>query len=101
VLPGRASRFPAGVRVPQIGWNRIEPQAGAVFLEPGYAYFANSYRMTTVPAGWTAAFAEHGDRWVAALERGAVLACQFHPELSGVWGNQLLRRWLAGVAVAC
>ena len=28
------------------------------------------------------------------MERGAVLACQFHPELSGVWGSDLLRRWL-------
>jgi len=31
---------------------------------------------------------------VAAMERGAVLACQFHPELSGRFGLALLSRWL-------
>ena len=101
VLPGRVSRFPKGVRTPQIGWNRVEPAPGAAFVEPGYAYFANSYRVETLPPGWTGAFAEHGDRWVAALERGPVLACQFHPELSGKWGTALLRRWLTLVAAPC
>jgi glutamine amidotransferase len=28
------------------------------------------------------------------MERGTVLACQFHPELSGAWGRDLLGRWL-------
>jgi hypothetical protein len=29
-----------------------------------------------------------------ALEKGNVLACQFHPELSGKWGSDIWRRWL-------
>ena len=33
---------------------------------------------------------------VAAIERGDVLACQFHPELSGAWGAELLGRWVEG-----
>ena len=33
---------------------------------------------------------------VAAIERGDVLACQFHPELSGAWGAALLGRWVEG-----
>lgn len=97
-LAGRAIRFPATVRVPQIGWNRVTPDAGCAFLEPGFAYFANSYRLSEAPAGWSAAWAEHGDRFVAALARGRVLACQFHPELSGAWGGALLRRWLEAAA---
>jgi len=101
VLPGRVTRFPEGVRIPQMGWNRVEPEPGASYLEPGYAYFANSYRVPAIPPGWSGAMAEHGDRWVAALERGAVLACQFHPELSGAWGTALLRRWLTLAAVPC
>jgi imidazole glycerol-phosphate synthase subunit HisH len=101
VLPGHVTRFPEGVRIPQMGWNRVEPEPGASYLEPGYAYFANSYRVPAIPPGWSGAMAEHGDRWVAALERGAVLACQFHPELSGAWGNALLRRWLTLAVVPC
>jgi len=88
------TRFPDTVRVPQFGWNRVDPTIGARHLQAGHAYFANSYRLTHVPAGWEGATGEHGGRFVAALERGHTLACQFHPELSGTWGQALLTRWL-------
>jgi imidazole glycerol phosphate synthase glutamine amidotransferase subunit len=94
VLAGQATRFPDGVTVPQMGWNRIQPGAGCALLRAGWAYFANSYRLQAAPDGWAAALAEHGGPFVAALERGPVLACQFHPELSGAWGLALLQRWL-------
>jgi imidazole glycerol phosphate synthase glutamine amidotransferase subunit len=93
VLPGRVGRFPDAVRVPQFGWNRIVPEPGCRLLEPGYAYFANSYRVQEAP-GCRVATAEHGGRFVAALERDGVLACQFHPELSGAYGHRLIARWL-------
>lgn len=87
-------RFPDTVRVPQLGWNRVEPNEQCQFLEAGFAYFANSYRATNAPENWGAAYAEHGERFVAALERGPVLCCQFHPELSSAWGLALLDRWV-------
>jgi imidazole glycerol-phosphate synthase subunit HisH len=92
-FPGRVGRFPESVRVPQFGWNRVEPEPDCRLLEPGYAYFANSYRVREAP-GCAIATAGHGGRFVAALERGSVLACQFHPELSGAYGHQLIGRWL-------
>ena len=92
-LPGRVGRFPEAVRVPQFGWNRVVPESGCRLLEPGYAYFANSYRVLEAP-GCRVATAEHGGRFVAALERDHVLACQFHPELSGPYGHALIARWL-------
>jgi imidazole glycerol-phosphate synthase subunit HisH len=95
VLPGRVGRFPETVRVPQFGWNRIEPEPGCRYLEPGHAYFANSFRVLAAP-GCKVAHAEHGERFVAALERGPLVACQFHPELSGAFGHDLIARWLEG-----
>jgi imidazole glycerol phosphate synthase glutamine amidotransferase subunit len=89
-------RFAGPVRVPQMGWNLTEPEAGCAMLERGYAYFANSYRLDGVDEGWSASYSDHGGRFVAGMERGAVLACQFHPELSGAWGLALLERWLKG-----
>jgi imidazole glycerol-phosphate synthase subunit HisH len=93
VLSGRVGRFPDTVRVPQFGWNLIEPEPGCRYLEPGFAYFANSYRTLAAP-GCKVAHAEHGESFVAALERGPLLACQFHPELSGAFGHRLIARWL-------
>lgn len=95
VVDARVRRFDGEVRIPQLGWNHVEPQPGARFVTPGWAYFANSYRLDTVPQGWVGATSDHGGPFVAAMERGDVLACQFHPELSGSWGLALLERWLA------
>ncbi len=98
ILPAVAHRFEGSVRVPQLGWNVVEPPPGSRFVEPGHAYFANSYRwdLPERPGrdGWTFAASEHGGPFVSAAERGEVLACQFHPELSGAWGARLIARWL-------
>jgi len=95
VIAGRVGRFPETVRTPQFGWNRIEPEPGCRYLEAGWAYFANSYRALDAP-GCRVARGEHGGRFVAALEFGDVVACQFHAELSGRFGHDLIARWLEG-----
>lgn len=95
VIDARVTRFPAPARTPQFGWNRVDAGAGCRLITIGHAYFANSYRVERQPEGWSSATSVHGGSFVAALERGSVLACQFHPELSGAWGAGLLRRWLS------
>jgi len=119
IIPHPITAFPATVRTPQFGWNRITAPspapAGEVAREAGrrgsgespsvppcllasvrspqYAYFANSYRLTDPPEGWHTATADHGGPFIAAMERDRTLACQFHPELSGPFGLGLIRRW--------
>lgn len=87
-------RFSGPVRVPQLGWNDVTAPANARFVQSGVAYFANSYRLPRAAEGWLASTADHGGEFVAAMERGNILACQFHPELSGAWGASLLARWV-------
>jgi imidazoleglycerol phosphate synthase cyclase subunit len=92
VIPARCVRLPDSVRVPQLGWNAVSADA-CPLVAPGDAAYANSYAVVGVPTGWKTAWSDHGIRFAAALERGSVLATQFHPELSGMWGMALLRRW--------
>lgn len=96
ILDAHVVRFKSDqILIPQLGWNRVVPQSEeAGFLQEGYAYFANSYHLDRIPEGWSGAVSDHGGPFVAAVERGAILACQFHPELSGQWGLQLIKRWL-------
>jgi imidazole glycerol phosphate synthase glutamine amidotransferase subunit len=90
IVDADVQRLPPTVEVPQLGWNR---------LSTGDAmYFANSYALREAP-GFGVVTAEHGERFVAALSRGRVLACQFHPELSGEPGERWLSDWLAGRAL--
>jgi imidazole glycerol phosphate synthase glutamine amidotransferase subunit len=98
VIAGRCRRLPSHVRVPHLGWNSVTPDPDARLVTPGVAAFANSYALREGPAEWTAAWTTHGVPFIAALERGPTLACQFHPELSGAYGAELLDRWLTGRA---
>lgn len=97
VVRGAVERFGTDLRVPQLGWNEVVPDTGARWLTRGYAYFANSYRLATPPSDCQVAWTDYGGQFVCALERSRLLACQFHPELSGPWGLELLRRWLGQV----
>jgi imidazole glycerol phosphate synthase glutamine amidotransferase subunit len=96
VIDSTVGRFRTNLPVPQLGWNRVDVDSESRFVKAGWAYFANSYRLTEAPPGWVVATSDYGGRFVAAIERGDVLACQFHPELSGEWGAHLLERWLSG-----
>jgi cyclase len=96
VIAGTCHRLPSHVRIPHLGWNSVTPEPEARLLTPGIAAFANSYALREGPAGWTTAWTTHGVPFIAALERGPTLACQFHPELSGAFGAALLERWLTG-----
>ncbi len=101
-VPARVERFSPRLALPQLGWNRVSPCPVEGFVEAGWAYFANSYRITEVPEGYSCAFSTYGERFIAALTAGfdaesgipAILLCQFHPELSGAWGQRLFRRWM-------
>jgi glutamine amidotransferase len=96
VLPGEVTRLQAPV-VPHMGWNTVEPPSGTVLFR-GVAqerfYFVHSYAARDVPEAHTT-YAEHGERFAAAVERGALSATQFHPEKSGDAGATLLENWLS------
>ena len=94
VLNTRVEAFSADVVAPQFGWNRVEGNANTYIEGGGYAYYANSFRMTVRPDGWNANWSTYGDRFVGALQKERIVGCQFHPELSSAFGARLLSAWL-------
>lgn len=97
-IDSAVGRFPDRERIPQLGWNEVRAGRDCRFVPDGWAYFANSYRIEDLPAGWAGAVTDYGGEFVAAMEQGDVLACQFHPELSGAWGSGILAAWFQGRA---
>lgn len=92
LIKGEIVRFREG-KIPQIGWNRIEPKADSGF-EPGYVYFVNSYYAAPEDDEVTLYTADYHGPFCAAVKSGNILAFQFHPEKSGEFGHGLIRRWL-------
>jgi imidazole glycerol phosphate synthase glutamine amidotransferase subunit len=95
IVPGRFRHLPDSVRVPHLGWNQVSADQDSG-LPSGTAAFANSFYLPSPPSGWKAAWTTHGVRFVSMLARGRTLACQFHPELSGPFGMELIQDWLSG-----
>ena len=95
VIDKTITRFDTDVQVPQLGWNNVVPCPANMqtFFEPGEAYFANSFRLSSPPEGWNYATTDYGGDFVSCLWQGKTIACQFHPELSGKWGQTLLENW--------
>ena len=95
VLPGKVERLHADV-LPHMGWNTVRPPAGSTLfagVSDERFYFVHSYAVRPTGAGET--LSEHGEAFVAAVERGVVCATQFHPEKSGDAGLHLLHNWVA------
>ncbi|MEM7453132.1 MAG: imidazole glycerol phosphate synthase subunit HisH [Planctomycetota bacterium] len=102
IIPSQIVRLPDHVQVPQLGWNTVAPaRRTTAYFEAGEAYFANSFCLDSVPDDWNHAVTEYGCRFVSSFWRGRVLACQFHPELSGAWGENVIENWLAGTPIEC
>jgi glutamine amidotransferase len=96
ILRGIIERLEAPV-VPHMGWNTVEPPAGSALfagVEDARFYFVHSYAAHAAPPGVEATWATHGHPFIAAVERGALAATQFHPEKSGDAGSALLANWV-------
>lgn len=88
-------RFPAGQKVPHMGWSRLTGLAGPLFRgidEGSYVYFVHGYRAELCAD--TAAVCQYGGDFSAALARDNFFAVQFHPEKSGETGAAILRNFL-------
>ena len=100
ILAGRSLRFPdgPGLKVPHTGWNSITPLKESALLSGVRAgscmYFVHSFFVRCDERADAAAEAFYGSRFDAAVERGNVFGCQFHPEKSGSAGLSILKNFI-------
>ena len=113
LFPGRVRKFdlagrvqPDGSRfkVPQMGWNQVDPQRHGPrqelhplwqgIAQGAYFYFVHSFYAQPSNAAHCAAEADYGGRFAAAIARDNLFATQFHPEKSAAHGLALFRNFL-------
>ncbi len=96
-IPGHVKRFPATVRIPHMGWNRVDfTQPSPLFtgIPSGtFFYFANSYYSET-DATHGLATTEYGLVFSSVAKNRNVIGVQFHPEKSQDAGLQLLENFV-------
>lgn len=97
LLPGHVTRFPAGLTVPHMGWNQIEPTVEnplLVDISPGaFAYFAHSYTCVPTNPDYTIAQTDYGRYFTSAVNHANIFGIQFHPEKSQRVGLQILKNF--------
>ena len=84
------------VKVPHTGWNKVfQTTANPLFddIIPGtHFYFVHSY-FIDFNSIFTLALAEYGINFSAVIQKDNFYGVQFHPEKSGVAGEQLLKNF--------
>ena len=98
-----AERIPAGLKIPQMGWNALKIVKDSPLLkytrEGEYVYFVHSYSATGCEDSLLAV-TEYGTDLTACVGEGNVFGCQFHPEKSGEVGLRILKAFCEEVSAS-
>jgi len=93
-------RFDASsnLKIPHMGWNTINIQKeGTLFKdmpeEPRF-YFVHSYHVVSHNPDDALATTDYGYPFVSAIQRGNIMAAQFHPEKSHKFGMRVYKNFV-------
>ena len=90
-----SSVIPSDLKIPHIGWNALKftENKSPLFKyinEGDHVYFVHSYYAANCEES-VIANTEYGATLTAAVAKGNVMGCQFHPEKSGNVGLKILK----------
>lgn len=102
ILKGSVKKFQIERKIPQIGWNQVEPTPTNPYAKNLFQgipnnsafYFVNSYYPLPTNPDVTAATTEYGERFASVVATKNIVATQFHPEKSGLVGFRLLQNFM-------
>lgn len=98
IFPGTVKRFPAGLKIPHMGWNQVNQKiTHPMFTDiPDNTnfYFVHSYYAAPQNPAIIAGTTDYGITFCSAVARDNVFATQFHPEKSGRGGLRLYQNFL-------
>lgn len=97
LIAGRVEQITTSQKLPHIGWNSLRFSGDCPlfrdFSGGEYVYFVHSYCGCVDREEDAAAWTDYGVPVLAAVHRGNVFGCQFHPEKSGDVGLQILHHF--------
>lgn len=85
------------IKIPHIGWNRLEYTTNSLFREDDkeeFVYYVHSYCATNIDEKQLIAYSEYGEFKIPGLVQNKnVIGAQFHPEKSGEIGLNILKKF--------
>jgi len=91
-----ADVIPKGLKIPHIGWNALSLRGACPLFsdtkDGAFVYFVHSY-FADCGEEYVSAYTDYGAPLTAAVRRGNVYGCQFHPEKSGSAGLAILKNF--------
>ncbi|GBE12450.1 imidazole glycerol phosphate synthase subunit HisF [bacterium BMS3Abin13] len=98
IIPGQVKRFTVDLAVPHIGWNGIKARQPSRLFNGLHGdekfYFVHSYHVAPETDEWVLTTTDYDYEFVSAIQKGNIIATQFHPEKSGKAGLALLANFL-------
>jgi glutamine amidotransferase len=102
IIPGTTVRFKfqdKSLKIPHIGWNSVKATQPHPLLEgidkEDEFYFVHSYYPQPAKKENIYAVSDYGGEFCCAVGNKNLFAVQFHPEKSGRFGLQMLKRFAA------
>lgn len=97
LFEGYCEYLPDGVKIPHMGWNRLDVVKKSPILEgvdKEYFYFVHSYHVIPDDNDIIAGTCDYGIDVVASLSQNNLFSTQFHPEKSGKAGLKILKNFV-------
>ncbi|WP_419800490.1 imidazole glycerol phosphate synthase subunit HisH [Mucilaginibacter sp.] len=98
IIPIKTLKFKEenGLKIPHTGWNQVSLKEGDDLFKniknQAYFYFVHSYFIEHDNL-YTLASTQYGVRFSASIKKDNFYGVQFHPEKSGLAGEQLLKNF--------
>ncbi|UCD32948.1 MAG: imidazole glycerol phosphate synthase subunit HisF [Desulfobacterales bacterium] len=98
LMPGRVKKFDVNLSVPHIGWNGVRLKKSSELFSglcgDEKFYFVHSYYVEPEESSSVLTSTNYGIEFISSIQKGNIIATQFHPEKSGDAGIHLLKNFL-------
>ncbi len=99
LIPGRVKRFTIDLAVPHMGWNGLNIKQPSRIFDGLQAmdkfYFVHSFHVVPEDNSSILSTTDYGYEFVSSIQKGNIIATQFHPEKSGYQGLRMLQNFIS------
>jgi glutamine amidotransferase/cyclase len=97
-IPGFVKRFDIELSVPHIGWNGLNIKKPSRIFESLQGdekfYFVHAFHVVSSEDDSVLFTTDYGYEFISGIQKGNIIATQFHPEKSGPAGLRIIKNFL-------